>query len=63
MKPAELRAWRERLGMTQEQAAKALGITRRSFVRYEMGQREITKPLALACGAIEAGILEYPPRK
>jgi DNA-binding XRE family transcriptional regulator len=49
--------------MTQDQAAKALGITRRSFIRYELGERRITKAISLACGAIVAGIVEYPPRK
>jgi CheY-like chemotaxis protein len=45
-----LRAWRERLGVTAEQAARLLGYRQRaSIVRLEDGSRPIDHRLALAC--------------
>jgi transcriptional regulator with XRE-family HTH domain len=61
IKPADLKAWRERLGMTQQQAAVALGLERRTLIRYELGERSIPKAVALACAAIALGITTYPP--
>ena len=43
MKPAELRALRERLGLSQGELAKRLGIDRNSVWRKEHGQRAITE--------------------
>lgn len=41
--PAELRALRERLGLSQGELAKRLGIDRNSVWRKEHGQRAITE--------------------
>lgn len=38
-KPAHIRATRESLGMTQEQAAVLLGMRRLAWIRYENGER------------------------
>ena len=43
MTPAELRALRERLGLSQGELAKRLGIDRNSVWRKEHGQRAITE--------------------
>jgi len=51
--PAEFKAWRKRLGLTQEQAAAELGLTRRAIVHYERGARMISKVVRLACEAVE----------
>lgn len=56
MTPEEFKAWRKRLGLTQGQAAEALGLSLRAIQYYERGEREITKTVALACAAVEAGL-------
>lgn len=62
----ELKAWRERLHLTQREAAKALGISLSNYQLYERGQRfdmkrkvVIPKSIALACSAIAHGIPPY----
>ncbi len=49
----DLRAWRERLGITQQQAANALGITRRGYVKREGGKAPIDREAELACRYLE----------
>ena len=56
-------AWRERLGWTQAQAAAALGVTRTTYLTWELGHSYTTgKPVAapkvaeLAAAALEAGL-------
>jgi DNA-binding XRE family transcriptional regulator len=51
--PEEFKAWRKRLGLTQEAAALELGVTRRAIVHYERGARSISKVVRLACEAVE----------
>lgn len=53
MAPADLRAWRARLGLSQAEAARRLGVSRRAFQNYEAGARAIPKPVALACRQVE----------
>ncbi|HJU20759.1 MAG TPA: helix-turn-helix transcriptional regulator [Stellaceae bacterium] len=50
--PADFRAWRERMGWTQEQAAAALDLSRRSIIGYEQGSQPIPRTVALACWAL-----------
>jgi DNA-binding XRE family transcriptional regulator len=58
----EIKLWRAAMDMTQEEAAKKLGITKRGYQLYEAGQRPdgrpviIPRPIALACAAIQAGL-------
>jgi transcriptional regulator with XRE-family HTH domain len=52
-KPQALRAWRKRLGYAQEQAGKALGVTRRIVAEWETGYTPIPHMVTLATWAIE----------
>ncbi|MER9652469.1 helix-turn-helix transcriptional regulator [Mesorhizobium sp. M0152] len=50
--PANLIAWREKLGLSQREAAKALGTARQSYSNYEAGKASIPKFIGLACQAL-----------
>lgn len=69
MTPDAFRAWRAAQGLSQLQAARALGITKRMIQLYEKGEKpepgtagvsvrdvEIPRSIALACAAIAAGL-------
>ncbi len=69
MSPADFRAWRAALGLTQAQAAAALGVSVSMVKNYESGflrrrdahtgeliEVEIPRAIALACAAIKAGL-------
>lgn len=43
--PEALRAQRTRAGLTQSQAAKLLGVSRRSIAGWETGERPMPRPL------------------
>jgi DNA-binding XRE family transcriptional regulator len=49
MTPATFAAWRKRLGLTQKQAADALGCSLRSISNYEGGHWPIPLAIELAC--------------
>lgn len=50
-------AWRERMGLTQTAAARALGRSIRSYQRLESGETdEISLETRLACAALMYGI-------
>ncbi len=49
----EFISWRRRLGMTQAQAAAALGGRRSWVTSVEIGRREIDRTVELACWALE----------
>ena len=53
MTPAEFRAIRERLGLTQVALAQALGITATSVARKERGEQAIVERDVLALRALE----------
>lgn len=60
--------WRARLGWTQAKAATALGVTRTTYMTWELGHSYTTgKPVAapkvaeLAAAAIEAGLPPIAP--
>jgi len=61
-------AWRMRLGLTQAQAAAALGLSHRMYRYYERGDREDGRPVriprtvALAAQQLEAGKASGVPR-
>ena len=48
MTNSELRQWREKLGISQEQASIALGLSRPTIARYE-ADSDIPKVVELAC--------------
>ncbi len=52
MTPADLKAWRARLGFTQEGAAGELGVSREHYNRLEAGKKPITRMLELATAEI-----------
>lgn len=54
MTPEQFRKKRERLGMTQEELAKRLGVQRLSVIRWETGQTKIRKGIELAIKQIES---------
>jgi len=60
MTPDQVRGWRRSLGLTQQQAADALGVSKPTITRMEAGG---TVPLTtrLAMAALAAGIGDYPP--
>ena len=64
MKPSEFKAWRKDCKLTQEQAAKKLGLKKRTIQYYEKGKRDgkefkIPKTTELACYAVSVGIEHY----
>jgi len=63
MTPEQFKAWRQKMNLTQIQAAQVLGLYRNTIVNYERGTRlengneiKIPRTVALACAAIEAGL-------
>lgn len=46
--PTEIRAWRERLGYTQKQAAEAVGIEPNTWARRERGEQAAPPELVYA---------------
>lgn len=53
MTPADLRKWREVMGLSQKSAAALLGYgSRAHYARMEIGQQAIPPLLAMACSAI-----------
>lgn len=69
MTSAELAAWRNRLGLTQAQAAAALGLSHRMYRYYEKGGREdgravhIPRAIELAAQQLEARKAGAAPRR
>lgn len=56
MTPAALRAWRECMGYTQQQAAQALGVSLRTIKAWEGGETAVPAIVPLACEALAAGL-------
>ena len=64
MTPAELKAIRERAGLTQDQLAKLLRLSdSRTIRRYEDGSREVSGPVAIIMELLDAGELPAEYRK
>ena len=53
MTPEAFRDWRERKAYTLDEAARALGLSRRMVAYYEKGDRPIPRVVALATRALE----------
>lgn len=61
-KSDEIRAAREKAGLTQAAAAELLGVTREAWARYEIGERTMTES-AWAYWKHVAGVERIPFRK
>lgn len=64
MTPDDLKRWRTALGLSQKDAAHALGLKRRVIQYYEKGERdgdsiEIPLTVRLACYALAQGVKDY----
>ena len=64
MQPGAFRGWRRSLGLSQKEAAEALGLKRRVVQYYEKGERDgepvtIPKTVRLACYALSEGCEDY----
>jgi len=53
MSAEAFKLWRERKAYTQEAAARALGLSRRTLAYYEHGMKPIPRVVALATRALE----------
>jgi transcriptional regulator with XRE-family HTH domain len=56
MTAESLLAWRRGLGLTQVDAAAALGCSRRAIQQWEAGIRAAPRYIALAAAAVAAGL-------
>ena len=52
--PEAFRRWRARVGLTMDNAATALGISRRMVAYYEAGTHFVPRHIGLACKGFEA---------
>lgn len=64
MRPSDFKRWRKVLGLSQKDAAEALGLKRRVLQYYEKGERDgesvsIPKTVRLACYALLSGVTDY----
>jgi transcriptional regulator with XRE-family HTH domain len=64
VQPSDFKRWRKTLGLSQKQAAQALGLKRRMIQYYEKGERdgdkvEVPKAVRLACYALSVGVSDY----
>lgn len=56
----DLKEWRERMKMTQADAAEAIGCSRRSIQQWEKDpDKDVPKWLAMAVGAVSYGLPPY----
>jgi DNA-binding transcriptional regulator YiaG len=53
VKGKDVKAWRERTGLTQKEAAEALGVTEMTIYRWEQNISPVSKANEIAMGAIE----------
>jgi transcriptional regulator with XRE-family HTH domain len=51
----DFKAWRERMGLTQQAAAEALGLSLRTVQGYEASVGELSVLVKLACERLESG--------
>jgi DNA-binding transcriptional regulator YiaG len=57
MTSREMREWRKTLGLTQQEAASALGVGARTVRAWEGGEWPIPTTVAFACQWLQAGSL------
>lgn len=61
MSPGQFKRWRKQIGLSQKDAAHALGLKRRVLQYYEKGERDgkkvqIPLSISLACYALSQGV-------
>lgn len=56
MTPDALRAWQARMGLSTRTAPELLGVARRTYMDWLSGATAISRVVALACAALEAGL-------
>jgi len=64
MDEKDFKRWRKSLGMSQKDAAKALGLKPRIIQYYEKGERDgekvkVPRSIRLACHALAHGVTDY----
>jgi len=64
LRPADFKRWRKWMGLSQKEAAEALGLKRRVVQYYEKGERDgeavkIPRAVRLACRALADGATDY----
>jgi transcriptional regulator with XRE-family HTH domain len=52
----DFKTWRKAMGLTQQQAADAIGVTKRSVQLWEADDQPVSRTVALACAALAAGL-------
>lgn len=52
MTPRQLKLWRTRYNLSQEQAANKIGCSRRSIQKWEAGETDIPKSIEMAIKAV-----------
>lgn len=57
MTPEEVRRIRDTLDITQEDAGKRVGISRRTWQEYERGRKKVTRPMAILIRLLGEGKL------
>ncbi len=62
MEPQDLKAWRDRNNLTQQAAADALEISRRTLVAYEQGESAIPRIVEFACNWLDKNPAAIEPR-
>jgi plasmid maintenance system antidote protein VapI len=61
MTASDFTAWMQRNGLTVRGAAAVLGCATLTVDRYKNGRAVIPRYMALACAAVEAGLLNKNP--
>ena len=64
MSPQQFKRWRKGLGLSQKEAAEALGLKRRMIQYYEKGERDgeavkVPRSVRLAAWALAQGITDF----